>query len=149
MWTWWINKDLPNTKANFICNKIIWPNSYCDFDIQIVLATPRTIVIMADVTGSTFADESYDYHVVSYAHCWQGLRNSGTRGNYVIPRQNGRHFAEDIFTCIFVNDKFCTLITISLTLVPRGPIYWGPPYLNLVVCCIFHLLTPLLCKTWF
>ena len=26
---------------------------------------------------------------------------------------------------------------------------WGPPHLNLVVCCIFHLLTPLLCKTWF
>ena len=26
---------------------------------------------------------------------------------------------------------------------------WGPPHLNLVVCYIFHLLTPLLCKTWF
>ena len=24
-----------------------------------------------------------------------------------------------------------------------------PPHLNLVVCCIFHLLTPLLCNTWF
>ena len=24
---------------------------------------------------------------------------------------------------------------------------WGPPHLNLVVCCIFHLLIPLLCKT--
>ena len=26
---------------------------------------------------------------------------------------------------------------------------WGPPHLNLVVCCTFHLLTPLLCKIWF
>ena len=25
---------------------------------------------------------------------------------------------------------------------------WGPPYLSLVVCYIFHLLMPLLCKTW-
>ena len=24
---------------------------------------------------------------------------------------------------------------------------WGPPHLNLEVCCIFHLLTPLVCKT--
>ena len=26
---------------------------------------------------------------------------------------------------------------------------WGPPHLSLVVCYIFHLLTPLLHKTWF
>ena len=26
---------------------------------------------------------------------------------------------------------------------------WGPPHLSLVVCYIFHLLIPLLCKTWF
>ena len=25
---------------------------------------------------------------------------------------------------------------------------WGPPHLSLVVCYIFHLLIPLLCKTW-
>ena len=26
---------------------------------------------------------------------------------------------------------------------------WGPPHLSLVVCYVFHLLIPLLCKTWF
>ena len=26
---------------------------------------------------------------------------------------------------------------------------WGPPHLSLVVCYIFHLQIPLLCKTWF
>ena len=26
---------------------------------------------------------------------------------------------------------------------------WGPPRLSLVVCYTFHLLIPLLCKTWF
>ena len=25
---------------------------------------------------------------------------------------------------------------------------WGPPHLTLVVCYIFHLLMPILCKTW-
>ena len=30
------------------------------------------------------------------------------------PGQNGRHFAEDIFRCIFKNEKFCILIKISL-----------------------------------
>ena len=26
---------------------------------------------------------------------------------------------------------------------------WGPPHLSLVVCYVFHLLIPPLCKTWF
>ena len=37
-------------------------------------------------------------------------------------KQNGRHFADDIFTGIFVNEKFCILIKVSLKLVPKGPI---------------------------
>ena len=35
---------------------------------------------------------------------------------------NGRHYAYDIFRCIFVNETFCILIKISLTFVPYGPI---------------------------
>ena len=36
--------------------------------------------------------------------------------------QNGRHFADDIFRRIFVNDKFSILIKISLKFVPKWPI---------------------------
>ena len=39
-----------------------------------------------------------------------------------LPGQNGRHFADDIFRCIFLNEKFCILILISLEFVPKGPI---------------------------
>ena len=38
------------------------------------------------------------------------------------PRQNGRHFADDISRCFFVNEKFCILIDISLKFVYKGPI---------------------------
>ena len=38
------------------------------------------------------------------------------------PGQNSRHFADDIFRCIFVNEKFCILMIISLNFVPQGPI---------------------------
>ena len=34
----------------------------------------------------------------------------------------GRHFADDIFRCILVNDMFCILIKISLKCVPKGQI---------------------------
>ena len=33
---------------------------------------------------------------------------------------NSRHLADDIFRCIFANEKFCILIKISLKFVPNG-----------------------------
>ena len=42
--------------------------------------------------------------------------------NTLRPRQNGRHFADDIFTCIFMNENVCTSIEISPNFVPREPI---------------------------
>ena len=33
--------------------------------------------------------------------------------------QNGRHFADEFFRCIFVNKKFGILIKISLKFVPK------------------------------
>ena len=39
-----------------------------------------------------------------------------------LPGQNGRHSAEDIYKCIFMNEKFCILISIPLKLVSKGPV---------------------------
>ena len=47
---------------------------------------------------------------------WTLALNSSPSG------QNGRQFADVIFSCIFINEKFCILIIISLKLVPKGPI---------------------------
>ena len=44
----------------------------------------------------------------------------------ISPGQNGRQFADDIFRCNFVNEKFCILIKISLKFVPEGPIDKSP-----------------------
>ena len=38
------------------------------------------------------------------------------------PGQHGRHFPDDIFRCIFMNDTLYILIKISLKFVPNGPI---------------------------
>ena len=42
--------------------------------------------------------------------------------NTLSPRQNGRHFADDIFKCIFLNKNIWIPIKISLKFVPKGPI---------------------------
>ena len=42
--------------------------------------------------------------------------------NTLRPRQNGRHFTDDIFKCIFLNENVWIAIEISLTFVPKGRI---------------------------
>ena len=48
-------------------------------------------------------------------------------GVHVIPNsstsvQNDRHFTDDIFKCIFLNENVRILVKISLKFVPQGPI---------------------------
>ena len=38
----------------------------------------------------------------------------------ISPGQNGRHFADDLFRCIFANEKFCISIRILFKFVPKG-----------------------------
>ena len=47
---------------------------------------------------------------------------SGLTFNTLRPRQNGRHFTDDIFNCIFLNENVRISIKISLKFVPKGPI---------------------------
>ena len=42
--------------------------------------------------------------------------------NTLRPIQNGRHFADDIFKCIFLNENTSISISVSLTFVPEGRI---------------------------
>ena len=42
--------------------------------------------------------------------------------NTLRPRQNGRHFPDDIFKFIFMNENDSIVIKISLKFIPKGPI---------------------------
>ena len=46
--------------------------------------------------------------------------------NTLRPRQNGRHFADDMFKCIFFNENVLIPIEISLKFVPKGSINNNP-----------------------
>ena len=49
-----------------------------------------------------------------------------------LPGQYGCHFAENIFRCIFMNEKFCILIKISLKFVPKVPIDNNPALVQIM-----------------
>ena len=48
------------------------------------------------------------------------------------PRQNGRHFADDFFKCIFRNENAWIPIKISLKFVPWNPIYNIPALVQIL-----------------
>ena len=57
--------------------------------------------------------------------------------NTLRPRQNGRHFPDDIFKYIFMNEKFCVLIQISLKFVPKGGIDNKAALVQVMACRLF------------
>ena len=57
-----------------------------------------------------------DIHCRSTLHVWFQAISS------LRPIQNERHFADDIFKCIFFNENVWISIQISLKFVPKGPI---------------------------
>ena len=54
--------------------------------------------------------------------------------NTLRPRQNGRHFADDIFECIFLNENVWISIKISLKFVPKGSISNIPALVQKMAC---------------
>ena len=47
---------------------------------------------------------------------------NGCHINTFRPRQHGRHFPDDIFKCIFLNESVWTSIKVPLKFIPKGPI---------------------------
>ena len=56
-------------------------------------------------------------YIVSIRYTFPG---SGTHVNSLRPRQNGRHVADDILKCIFLNENIWILTKISVNYVPYG-----------------------------
>ena len=52
--------------------------------------------------------------------------------NPLRPRQNGRHFADDTFKCIFMSENVRISIKISLKFVPKGPINNNPALVQIM-----------------
>ena len=55
-----------------------------------------------------------------------------TSVNSLRPRQNGRHFADDIFKGIFLNENIWILFKISLKFVPKVPINNTPALVQIM-----------------
>ena len=82
-----------------------------------------------------------------YCTCWACVHNINTLRS----RQNGRHFADDIFKCIFLNKNVGISIRISMKFVPKCPINNIPALVQILA---WHLpgdkplSEPMMVKSW-
>ena len=67
--------------------------------------------------------------------------------NALGPRQNGCHFTDDIFKCIFLIENIWIPIRISLKFVPKGPIN-NIPALWCIVIFSVYLTFETICASW-
>ena len=76
-----------------------------------------------------------------YAIVWHRMGNRPLPGqifsplNALRPRQNRRHFPDDIFRCIFVNENIWISIKIAPKFVPQGPISNIQALVQIMACC--------------
>ena len=63
---------------------------------------------------------------------WHISWDVGNMFNTLRLRQNGRHFSDDIFKYIFLNENVAILIKISLKFVPKGPINYIPALVQIM-----------------
>ena len=63
---------------------------------------------------------------------WHGNHFSIVALNTLRPRQDERHFADDIFTRIFFNENCCILMKFSLKYVRKGPIDNNPSLVQIM-----------------
>ena len=77
--------------------------------------TSRVALYTSHLEGIVARPSCYRSHLVPILERMCNVNSS-------LPWQNGRHFTEDVFRGIFVNENFCILIKMSLKFVPKGAI---------------------------
>ena len=76
----------------------------------------------------------YGYHIQAYdagTGSWGSFRAGNV--NTLRPRQNGRHFGDDSFKRIFVNENVRISLWISLKCVPKSPINNIPTLVQVII----------------
>ena len=93
--------DFINVLIEFDPNEIIW--NFCN----------RNAV--------TFSEARWLLHMTRFISFPKATSNLWPF-NTLRSRQNGIHFPDDIFKCIFMNNKFCILIPLLMRFAPKGQV---------------------------
>ena len=101
----------------YLCDWFNVLSTSCENALDEILRMNATEPYNNQSTGNK--SSSYPMLTKLYDELWI---TRGQWGNSSPPGWIVHYFIDDIFRCIFVNEKFCILIKISLKFDPKGPI---------------------------
>ena len=110
------------------CSNVVLQLHLCDQQFYAYGATVTVTVILYYINQGCYGiTEMISLGYDNTHHCGQYIKNVVTficscKINTLRPRQNGRHFVDDIFKYIFLNENVWIPIKMSLKFVPKGPI---------------------------
>ena len=81
------------------------------FHLTITCHMPSVIIISGKQSARELLPK---INARKHCHPWFSSRA-------IFTEENGRHFADDIFKCILLNENCCIFIQVSLKFVPKGP----------------------------
>ena len=139
-----VTGGFPSQKASNAKNVSIWWRHHVSVALWRHVALSALVIIDSVMAGYPFSDakplpepmitccqvdpqkqtsvKSESKHKDPRKVIWKRLSAKCPGLNTLRTRQNGRHFADDIFKCIFLNENVWIPIKISLKFVPKGPI---------------------------
>ena len=90
------------------------------FQCQTRLKISAQMPCLKTVSNSNISSKRFEIHL--WFLCIFSTVYTSRMSKHLPPGQNGCHFADDLFKCIFVKENFLILMKLSLMLVPMGPI---------------------------
>ena len=121
-----INKYIMHSIDNTIVLKVSPINNITN--IGQTSAIPNTDLVTWNLDTQTLPLRWWKYLVINLSSTPVSRnrrilnKKTHTHINSSPPGQIGHHFADDIFICMFENEKICILIEISLKFIPKDPI---------------------------
>ena len=130
------------TKPYSNATRVSWSHATLGFN-EIIVSQHVTLIYWINSTGTKVQRNRTRSKMCSYIlKCWSRVyirvasfvtTLPATNGiNSSPPGQNGRHFADDIFSCILVNETCCIVNKSSLKFVPNGPIDNNPALVEIM-----------------
>ena len=131
-WEWvkWVNRC--HAAGSILVNRKIYLYFLSFLSSQIVLVLE---ILPHGIQGRTWLFHTVKHHMANKQARSLGIGSYGSdkvlleyscfsirRVNTLRPRQNSRHFADNVFKCIFLNGNLWISIKISLKFVPECPI---------------------------
>ena len=131
-WQWWhywqfLVLSVPITKSwRWLCNiSAVWPWSICrQYEDQTGLPSGNTLNIPPTLIHCLRHIHHQHLSLIIWYFQLQTchLTSIGIHIDTLRLRQDGWHFPDNIFKCMFLNENVQILIRVSLKFVPRGPI---------------------------